>query len=221
MDTGEKREKIGVYGGTFNPIHNGHLRLAAAWADHLGLDRLLLIPTNIPPHKRAPALAPGRDRLEMCRLAGQLLHSRTGVPVEVSDMELRREGPSYTVDTLTELHRQIEAEGRRGELYLIMGGDMLLTLDRWRAPREIGRLAVICGSARQREEYRLLERQAQVLEEMGIPTRLLQLEVLELSSTQLRRRAEEGGSLAGLVPEPVAAYIARRGLYRSAGAPLP
>ena len=98
---------------------------------------------------------------------------------------------------------------------------MLLTLDRWRAPREIGRLAVICGSARQREEYRLLERQAQVLEEMGIPTRLLQLEVLELSSTQLRRRAEEGGSLAGLVPEPVAAYIARRGLYRSAGAPLP
>lgn len=214
MTTAKKMERIGIYGGTFNPIHNGHVRLAAAWADFLRLERLLLIPTNIPPHKRASDLASGPDRLEMCRLAGEELRRRIGIPVEASDIELRREGPSYTVDTLSELHRQLEAQGRPGELYLIMGGDMFLTLDRWRSPREIGRLAVVCGSARQREEYALLERQAEVLEGMGIPTRLLQMEVLELSSTQLRQRIQRGESLTGLVPEQVERYIGEEGLYR-------
>ena len=91
---------------------------------------------------------------------------------------------------------------------------MFLTLDRWRSPQEIGKLAIACGSARHREEYALLQRQAVRLESLGIPARVLQIEVLELSSTQLRQMVREGGSLSGLVPAPVERYIGEKGLYR-------
>ena len=111
--------RIGVYGGTFNPIHRGHLTAARAAADALGLEKVLLIPDNLPPHKALPAgSATGEDRLEMCRLtAGE-------VPgMEVLDLELRRSGPSYTSDTLAELHAQYPDD----ELWLLVGSDMCLS----------------------------------------------------------------------------------------------
>ena len=86
--------KTGVYGGTFNPIHNGHLHIVEEFRRGLGLDRVLLIPAHVPPHKTAPDLAPAGDRLEMCRLACE------GTQFEVSDLEIRRGGPSYTAETL-------------------------------------------------------------------------------------------------------------------------
>ena len=115
--------RIGVYGGTFNPIHRGHLTAARAAADALGLEKVLLIPDNLPPHKALPAgSATGEDRLAMCRLtAGE-------VPgMEVLDLELRRSGPSYTSDTLAELHAQYPDD----ELWLLVGSDMFLSLQEW------------------------------------------------------------------------------------------
>lgn len=125
--------RIGVYGGTFNPIHRGHLTAARAAADALGLEKVLLIPDNLPPHKELPAgSATGEDRLAMCRLtAGE-------VPgMEVLDLELRRSGPSYTSETLAELHAQYPDD----ELWLLVGSDMFLSLQEWHEPERILSLA--------------------------------------------------------------------------------
>ena len=134
--------RIGVYGGTFNPIHRGHLTAARAAADALGLEKVLLIPDNLPPHKALPAgSATGEDRLAMCRLtAGE-------VPgMEVLDLELRRSGPSYTSDTLAELHAQYPDD----ELWLLVGSDMFLSLQEWHEPERILSLAGIAAFHRTR-----------------------------------------------------------------------
>ena len=94
-------EKIGIFGGTFNPVHNGHVRLAKHYMEQLGLSRMLVIPTKTPPHKAAPDLADSADRLAMCRIAFEGMEG-----VTVSDMEIRREGKSFTVDTVHELKKE-------------------------------------------------------------------------------------------------------------------
>lgn len=119
MAAGSPR-RLGVFGGTFNPIHNGHLRLLQGAREALELDRVLVIPTKQPPHKRPQQLASDEDRLAMCRLAVEGLSG-----VEVSDLEIRRGGLSYTADTLAELRRRYPDS----TLYLLVGGDMFLTID--------------------------------------------------------------------------------------------
>ena len=115
--------RIGIYGGTFNPIHRGHLTAARAAMDALGLDRLLLIPASVPPHKALPqGSADAADRLEMAALACAQL----GPVAQALDIELHRTGPSYTVDTL----RQLRMEHPEDELWLLMGTDMFLSLER-------------------------------------------------------------------------------------------
>ena len=124
--------KTGIYGGTFNPIHNGHLHIVEEFRRGLGLDRVLLIPTRVPPHKAAPDLASAGERFAMCRLAAQ------GKPwLELSDIEMRREGKSYTAETLEEL----SALYPQDQFYLLMGEDMFLTLGRWYRPETIFSLA--------------------------------------------------------------------------------
>ena len=116
-------DKLGIFGGTFNPIHNGHVSLAKHYIQALGLDELLVIPTKQPPHKSAPDLAPASARLRLCRLAF------AGVPeAVVSDMEIVRSGKSYTVDTVA----QLRAMYPHAELYLLVGSDMFLTFSQWR-----------------------------------------------------------------------------------------
>ena len=135
--------KLGIYGGTFNPPHLGHLTSARLALDALGLDELRFVPAALPPHKRLPPDAPGPEaRLEMVELAadGLLLPGR----VSVSDMELSRPGKSYTADTLEQLH----AQNPGAELWLMMGTDMFLTLQNWREPERITALAGICAFAR-------------------------------------------------------------------------
>ena len=132
--------KLGIYGGTFNPPHLGHLTSARLALDALGLDELRFVPAALPPHKRLPPDAPGPEaRLEMVELAadGLLLPGR----VSVSDMELSRPGKSYTADTLEQLH----AQNPGAELWLMMGTDMFLTLQNWREPERITALAGICA----------------------------------------------------------------------------
>ena len=122
--------RTGVLGGSFNPIHYGHLLLADDVLESLGLDRILFVPTGVPPHKSAADLAPAADRYAMVKLA-VASHPR----FEVSDLELRRPGPSYTVDTLEALRRP------GGELFLIVGSETFLDLLAWREPKRIAGLA--------------------------------------------------------------------------------
>ncbi|TMC11479.1 MAG: nicotinate (nicotinamide) nucleotide adenylyltransferase [Chloroflexi bacterium] len=194
--------KLGVMGGTFDPIHLGHVAMAEAGADCAGLDRVLLIPAGVPPH-RAAATAPAGDRLAMARLAA------AGHPrLEVSDIELRRAGPSYTADTLRALAR----ERPGAELHLLLGWDAARELHAWHAPDEVLRLArpVVVS----RPGYPVpTERD---LAAAGIePTWAILCDVRtpDVESTDVRRLVEHGSSLAGLVDPAVEVYLKRHRLY--------
>ena len=131
--------RLGIFGGTFNPPHMGHIRLVTAIADKLQLDRVLIIPASVPPHKHVLNLARSRDRFEMCRLSfeGDRRFS-------VSDTELRRVGKSYTYDTLCEIKREYPD----AELFLIVGSDMLATFDEWYRYHDILMMCTLCAASR-------------------------------------------------------------------------
>ena len=202
--------KLGIYGGTFNPPHLGHLAAAQFALDALNLDRLEFVPAAAPPHKTLPEGGPSAEqRLEMVELAadGLLLPKK----VSVSGMELHRPGKSYTADTL----EQLQAADPEAELWLLMGTDMFLTLQNWREPEVITRLAGICTFARtQSDSGELLETQARYLQEtFGARTCVLQLpHIVDVSSTQLRELLARGKGQAYLSPA-VYGYIIRQGLY--------
>jgi nicotinate-nucleotide adenylyltransferase len=194
--------KLGVMGGTFDPVHLGHVAMAEAAAACAGLDLVLLVPAGVPPH-RAAATAPAADRLAMLRLAA------AGHPrLEVSDIELRRSGPSYTVDTLRALAR----ERPGSELHLLLGWDAAREIRAWHAPDEVLRMArpVVVS----RPGYPApTERD---LASAGIePTWAILCDVLtpDVESTDVRRLAERGESLGGLVDPAVEAYLRRHRLY--------
>ena len=198
--------KTGIYGGTCNPIHKGHLHIVEAFRKGLGLDRVLLIPTRVPPHKAAPDLASPQDRFAMCQLAIQ------GQPwLELSDMEMRREGKSYTAETLEEL----SALYPQDQFYLLMGEDMFLTLGRWYRPETIFSLASVCTAPRSVHGMDALREKA--LEYTGTfhaRCFLDHIPYLPISSTQVRQAVARGEDAASLVPEAVARYIRERGLYQ-------
>lgn len=203
--------KIGVYGGTFNPIHRGHLTAAAAAARQLSLDKLLLIPDAVPPHKAMPAGSAGaEDRLEMVRLCtGEL-----PVPAEVSDMEIRRQGASYTCDTL----RTLCVEHPGDELWLLMGSDMFFSFETWQHPESICRMAHLAVfSRREGGEAERFARHKKRLERIyGARIALLENpEVVEISSTELREKLSRGEGREYLT-DPVYGYILRKGLYGTA-----
>lgn len=190
--------KIGVFGGTFNPPHNGHVRLAKAAADELKLDKLLVIPSCIPPHKIAAKLADGQERLEMCRLA-----FGCDPRFEVSPMELERGSRSYTVETL----RELKALYPDSELYFIVGSDMLESFDKWYLWQEILSLSVLCAASREEGYNPDLSRFGKLAERIKIIT----LDPLEVSSTQIRNLTGEVSP--ELLDPKVAAYIREHGLY--------
>ena len=139
--------RIGVYGGTFNPPHLGHLTAARTVFDMLKLDKLVLIPAGIPPHKDLPAESPtAEQRLEMTALAGEQLG--LGDRVEVLDIELTRTGKSYTADTL----RELSTRWPEAEFWLLMGTDMFLTLHTWSRPEEIFSMAGVAAFGRTEED---------------------------------------------------------------------
>jgi nicotinate-nucleotide adenylyltransferase len=205
-----------VFGGSFNPVHLGHLLVADEIAEILDLERVLFVPAAAPPHKPAAELAPAAARYEMTRLA-VAEHPR----FEVSDVELKRQGPSYTVDTLAEL-------APRGALHLLIGSETFLDLLSWREPRRITALARLVVVPRTGGGFDPEGPPAQkVLSELGLgrfvePGRvaaepgpvLAPAASLPISGSDLRRRAREGRSLAFRMPAAVAAYIREHRLYR-------
>ena len=199
---------IGVYGGTFDPPHWGHITAARAAMEQLKLDRLVLIPDRVPPHKVLPeGSASPEQRLEMATLAAAELGKRT----EVSDRELRRDGPSYTSDTLAELRR----EHPEDTLWLLMGSDMFLSLQTWHAPEEIMALAHIAPFSREVEDESetFAAQQSRLERAYGAQIQIVQNpEVRELSSTEVRA-ALAAGRGSDLLPPAVYGYVLREHLY--------
>lgn len=188
--------RIGVFGGTFDPPHLGHLVVASDACEALGLGRVLWIPSAVPPHKRRTVQAPAPARLEMVRAAIQ------GDPrFEADDLELRRAGPSYTVDTL----RELAARHPGDELVLLIGADNLREIPGWREPAEILRLARVAVLSRDG---------AGVPPDPAVPATAVAVTRVDVSATEVRRRAAAGETIRYLVPDAVRALVERRGLYR-------
>ncbi|MBR6595542.1 MAG: nicotinate (nicotinamide) nucleotide adenylyltransferase [Oscillospiraceae bacterium] len=198
-------ERIGIYGGTFNPPHIGHLRGAAQAIDALGLNKLILIPDRIAPHKQIPSGSPSPEqRLEMICIAAKPYSK-----MEVSDLELRREGPSYSYITVQQIHEMYP----HAKLYLLMGTDMFTSFLTWKNPEEILKYATLAVMSRgEKGEATAIEAQKQVIEAMGYEAAVIENRVTAISSTQLRRLL--AFRCAGeFLPEGVLEYIRENRLY--------
>ena len=200
--------RIGIYGGTFDPPHNGHIAAAKAAMGQLALDKLLLIPTFIPPHKALPVgAASPAQRHDMAVLATAEL----GKKAEVLDVELERGGPSYTWETLHLLRERYPED----ELWLLMGSDMFLTLQDWREPQQVMALARIGAFSRLEsgEEAAFARQKAFLEREYGADVTIIpNPQVVELSSTEARQTLAQGDG-ADILPAAVYGYILRERLY--------
>lgn len=198
-------ERVGIYGGTFSPIHNGHIAAAKAFFEQMKLDRLLIIPTLIPPHKSIDLSDEPYHRFNMCELAFD------GVPnIFVSDIELKRAGPSYTVDTL----RELSAEGRK--LFLLCGTDMMLTFDKWREFEEIFKLCCPIYMRRENETQNdrlIIEKNNEYYSKYGVAFRKIIADPIVISSTQIRELIRNGKDVSEYLPSKVYEYIKENGLY--------
>jgi nicotinate-nucleotide adenylyltransferase len=197
--------KIGVFGGTFDPVHRGHLLIAEEARESLSLSEVIFMPAGQPLLKPPYPITPAEHRLEMLRLAvGDRPH------LKVSTMEIERSGPSYTVDTIAGLREQYR---RRDELFFIMGWDSLAQLESWREPSRIIRMCRLVAAPRpgcQKPDLAALEAGIP-----GISPRVIFLERprVDISASAIRELAAQGMSLSHLVPEPVAEYIKQHKLY--------
>jgi nicotinate-nucleotide adenylyltransferase len=203
-----RKEKIGILGGTFNPIHTGHLIMAEEVCKHHQLSKVLFIPAYIPPHKSALDLADARHRYQMVKEA-----IRGNKKFEVSDLEIKREMKSYTIDTVQNL---LQLYGKNSDVFLIMGADSLSELKLW---KDIKKLSQLC-------HFVVVNRPGYPID---VPNRLagavgndivseierlkVQISPVGISSTDIRKRLREGADVSGLVPSCVEAYIREHGLY--------
>jgi nicotinate-nucleotide adenylyltransferase len=191
-------------GGTFNPVHRAHIYIANKYCDGLGLKRCLLVPAFIPPHKSNKHLATAKQRLEMCALAAQDYPR-----LEICDYEIAQEGRSYTYRTL----KYIKEQNPEAELFLLMGGDMFFTVQDWRHPEEIYKLATVCAAGREHGEYSALQAQADFLRIRGARCEILEMPPMPLSSTMIREGLKAGEDVTGLLDPKVLEYIRRNRLY--------
>ena len=205
--TETRKQRIGIFGGTFDPVHLGHLLMAEQAREQAHLDQVWFIPAASPPHKQGQHLTPFAQRVEMLNLA------IAGHPAfRINELEKDRAGPSYTADTLAELHRQHS----ESELCLLIGSDCLPDLPHWHEPARILKLAVLLVSPRPSWPMMTVEQlRASLNLPADVPLRLEVVEVplIEMASRDLRRRAAEGRSLRYMVPRAVECYIREKHLY--------
>ena len=189
--------RIGILGGTFNPVHNGHIRLAEFSGKKLKLDKIIFIPVNIPPHKKGSDIIDPLFRYDMVRLAIE------GMPnFEASDIEVRKDGTSYSVETLKVLKEKF---GPEAELYFITGADSLYELAEWKDVDEIFALARFVVANRPGFTV------AKVPE--GIET--IEVPEMDISSSEIRAKIRNGATVKGIVPDKVISYIEEKGLYKN------
>jgi len=202
--------KTGILGGSFNPIHNGHLAVARAAATSLGLDTVLFIPAKTPPHKPGKSLAPARDRLAMTRLALKGNSNFTA-----SDIELSRPSTSYTIDTIKELHALY---GRDAELFFLIGADTIGELSTWKDITELVTLCTFVAVARPGWSEKNFDDLTGTFEPQTIDNlkqHFITMDPVSVSSTEIRAKIARGESISGLVPKVVEEYIVEHGLYKN------
>jgi nicotinate-nucleotide adenylyltransferase len=200
--------RLGVLGGTFDPIHYAHLAIAEEARTQLGLEPVWFVPAGQPPHKPDVTIAPAHHRLAMLELAlASNSHFR------ISRVDLERPGPCYTVDTLALLR---EEWGPRVELYFIIGADSLREMHSWYRPKRIMELALLAVAPRPGNQLHLGELERD-LPGLSRRVRIIEAPLLDISATGLRQRVREGKSIRYYVPEDVEAYILAHGLYQDRG----
>lgn len=197
---------IAVYGGTFNPVHKGHYNCLKTALDSLSLDKVIVLPDRIPPHKSAQGLASGKDRLNMCRIAFKELDK-----VSVSDWELKQQGKSYSVITLRHFHEKYPQD----KLYFIMGSDMLLSFESWFEYKEILTLAsLVCVSRENSMTKEKLEQHSrELMQQNGGEILILETEPFEISSTKLRKMINKSLDCYCYLDKNVVKYIKDNNLY--------
>ena len=211
--TGTSREsrRIGVMGGTFNPIHIGHLVTAEEAYCQFDLDHVMFIPSSHPPHKVDHEIAPAEDRYLMTVIA-----TAPNEHFTVSRIEIERGGPSYTIDTMRQLH---ELHGTNTHFFFITGADAILEILTWKEPEELADYCDFIAATRpgyslaKFEELHLLEQEKRRLPRVHF----MEVPALAISSTDIRQRIREGRPIRYLVPDGVAYYLKKRGLYRENG----
>ena len=197
--------RVGIYGGTFAPIHNGHVRAAKAFMEQMKLDYLLVIPAYLPPHKQIDAADDPAVRLRMCELA---FKDTDGVVV--SDMEIARGGKSFTYYTLKELERPDT------RLFFLCGTDMVLTFDTWYRFEDIFKMCYPVYVRRENDPIiteRIVAKITEYREKYGVMFRKIMTEPFEISSTDIRKAVREGRDISALVPREVEEFIKENGLY--------
>jgi nicotinate-nucleotide adenylyltransferase len=203
-------KRIGVMGGTFDPIHNGHLVTAEEAWKQFQLDQVLFIPSGNPPHKEDRRNLNAEDRYLMTVIA-----TATNPHFKVSRMEIDRPGPSYTIDTVRELHR---IYGRNTEVFFITGADAILEILTWKEPELVLREATFIAATRPGYDLKRLEESLPAIERERHATdpRVLVMEIpaLAISSTDIRKRVKQGRPITYLVPEGVSEFIEKNGFYR-------
>ena len=198
--------RIGIYGGAFAPIHKGHVEAAKAFIEQMWLDVLFVIPTGQSPHKVMDKSASDRDRLNMCQIAFEGIEG-----VIVSDSEIKRGGMSYSVDTL----REHAGEDRR--LFMLCGTDMMLTLDEWNDADDIFKLCYPVYIRRENDsslDSVIVEKLAQYQEKYHKNVVRIKAPVIEISSSEIRKKLSRGEDVSEFMPEGVLEYIKEKGLYK-------
>ena len=197
--------RVGIYGGTFAPIHNGHVEAAKAFMEQMKLDYLFIIPAHLPPHKKIDESDDPIYRLRMCELAFEGVDG-----VVISDCEILRGGKSYTYDTLKELQRE------NTRLFLLCGTDMVLTFDTWYRFEDIFKMCYPVYVRRENDPLignRIVTKITEYYQKYGVMFRKIITDPVELSSTDIRAAVRSGEDISKLVPEKVAQFIRENGLY--------
>ena len=202
---GDTQLRIGIFGGTFAPVHNGHIEAAKAFMEQMKLDYLYIMPACMPPHKQIDPSDDPVYRLRMCELAFSDIDG-----VLISDLEIKRGGKSYTYDTLVELSRP------DARLFFMCGTDMVLTFDTWYRAEDLFKLCYPVYVRRENDPImtqRIVEKINEYYQKYGVMFRRIVTEPITLSSTQIRKKVMAGEDISKLVPARVADFIKENGLY--------
>ncbi len=197
--------KIAVYGGAFNPVHLGHIEIVRYLNENTDFDRILIIPSKFSPHKSNSELVEDEHRLNMCKLGFEKFEK-----CEISDIEIKRDKISYTIDTLVELKTLYPFD----DLYLVCGSDMFLSLLNWREPDEIFKRASVFAFIRDNESIDKMNNQKNILKEKSVKAEICKISVPPFSSTQVRDAIKKGKTFDMFVSKEILTYILENNLYK-------